>query len=166
MNYLTKKSITIFIMIMSILIGGAYIYFSTTKMDDDISYIGNCDIANIKINRVTDFNKFLQNKDESIIIYNEHDELKEISDGFIIGEININYNYYNEDANYELKFIKKNNEGFTISLFTPQEIQESKNLTIPFTGFDFGNSTKQELSKVSLIINGTEIRSIKLTKLN
>ncbi|MDU2674080.1 MAG: hypothetical protein E7C49_19005 [Clostridium sp.] len=165
MSGVTKKNITIFIIIVFILIGGAYIYFSTQKMGDDINYIGSCDIANIEINRVTDVNKFLQNKDESIIIYNDRNELKEISDAFITGRINIDYNYHNDDTKYELKFIKKNNEEFTVGLFTPQEIQESKYVTIPFMAFDYGKSTRQELSKVTLIINGTESSSIKLTKL-
>ena len=156
-------------------------------MDADINYIGSCDRDELKKSEEEacyedegvivgigdktymdikgDSAMVLQNKDESIIIYNDRNELKEISDAFIIGRINIDYNYHNDDTKYELKFIKKNNEEFTVGLFTPQETQESKYVTIPFMAFDSGKSTRQELSKVTLIINGTESSSIKLTKL-
>ncbi|WP_315119867.1 hypothetical protein [uncultured Clostridium sp.] len=101
-----KKTISIALTTIAIL-GIIYIYSNSLKINGKISYSATNEVASIKISRFTDYDEFLKAKPSSIIIYNEHNELRNNIEVFMVGEVNLNYDFYRKGAEYKLECIKK-----------------------------------------------------------
>ncbi|MBU5484425.1 hypothetical protein KQI86_08800 [Clostridium sp. MSJ-11] len=165
-NIKNKKNLILSVVVIA-LVGIIYIYCSSIKINSKISYSGTNEIANIKISRFTDYDEFLKAKPSSIIIYNEHSEMKDNLDALILGEVDLNYDFYRKGAEYKLKCIRKNGDSFSVNLMliSGQEVSEGNTLNAPFIAYDFDNSINGALEKVIITMDGIEITNLKLNKL-
>lgn len=163
MNSIKNKKFLFLSLFTIIFIAVTYIYYNSLEMDEKLNYSGTSNVADINLSRVTDYGKFMENKNESIIIYNEPSELRGIK-GFITGEVKIHSEFFTKDTEYKLKFIKRNGDSFFVSLFPLQEVFKEKIISIPFTAFDTSNGISMELREAVLIAGENEIAFFKLKR--
>ncbi|BDR66230.1 hypothetical protein K144312032_04580 [Clostridium tetani] len=156
MQKTNKKGILIILFITSM--AGIY---SSLKINDKIIYSGTNDVASIKVSRFTDYDEFLKEKSPSIIIYNQRNEM-DTSAAFIAGEVNINYDFYMKDKDYELELVRKNGESFSVGLMSKEKLPKDNIIHIPFIAYDFDHSIRGRLEKAIITIDGTEISNLKL----
>lgn len=160
MQKTNKKGILITVFIIS-MVGIIYICYSSLKINDKIIYLGNDNVVSIKVSRFTDYDEFLKGKSPSIIIYNQRNEM-DTSAAFIAGEVNINYDFYMKDKDYELELVRKNGESFSVGLMSKEKVPKDNIINIPFIAYDFDHSIRGRLEKAIITIDGTEIANLKL----
>ncbi|RXM73822.1 hypothetical protein [Clostridium tetani] len=163
-NVKNKKNLILLVVII-VLVRIIYIYCSSLKINSKISYSGTNKVASIKVSMFTDYDEFLKAKSSSIIIYNEHNELRDNIDVFIVGEVDINYDFYKNDGDYRLTFIRRNGKDFSINLMLAQKVSEDNTINMPFIAYDSDNSINGTLEKVVITMDETEIANLKLNKL-
>lgn len=165
MKKVKNKKKLILLLVIIVLVGITYIYCSSLKINSKISYSGTNKVASIKVSMFTDYDEFLKAKSSSIIIYNEHNKLRDNIDVFIAGGIDIKNDFYKNDRNYKLTFIKRDGKDFSVNLMLAQKVSEGNIIHMPFIAYESYNSINGALEKVVLTMDETEIANLKLNKL-
>lgn len=124
-------------------------------------YYGSNNIYSISLSRFLDYELFLKEKADSILVYDTKDDFSD-STGYIVGEIQIKESEENNNIrleqfqNFKIELIRKSGWNTSSTTMNFEEPIDGVS-TVPFIAYDFNDSEDNIYKEAVLRIGDSEI---------
>ena len=164
MNFLKvhKTQLPIFILALFFF---AIVCVSEYYSNKTVCYTGESNTASVDFCRYQNYDEFLNNKSNDIIIYDDISEIKQEKRNnpkltFVSGNLKIENGIINRINDKKLKFINNGKEVSSVTLMMPQDSESQKSETeIPFYFYDYNNSN---INRVDVTVDNKIVSALKM----
>lgn len=166
MNFLKvhKTQLPIFILALFFF---AIVCVSEYYSNKTVCYTGESNTASVNFCRYQNYDEFLNNKSNDIIIFDDIAEMKQEKRNnpkltFISGNLKIENGIYdiNCDSDKKLKFLNNGKEVSSVTFMMPQDSERQISETeIPFYFYDYNNSN---INRVDVTVDNKIVSALKM----